>query len=110
MRREPSPHHLARMAERVEVFGFVSRDAARENVRFPSDGRSLVAFELTDHVERAVDAVQSRRRKHVLPAYEEAGVINARSGFYFSRIASSREAILSATGNEATAVAHFASG
>ena len=61
MRREASPHHVARVAEPVEKLGLVAGDARGKNLRLPRDGGNFVAFELADYLQRAVDSVQPRR-------------------------------------------------
>ncbi len=70
MRREASPHHVAGVAEPVEILGLVAGDARGKNLPLPRDGGNLVAFELADDLQRSVDAVQPRRRRDVLPALQ----------------------------------------
>src|SRR5579863_7244659 len=72
MRREPPPHHFARVAELIQEFRFVAGDATRQNLRFPPNCGNLVTFELADDVERSLDAVQTRSRCDVLPTHQKA--------------------------------------
>ena len=58
MRREPAPHHFAREAQSIEKVGSVSRDAPRQHVGFPGRGRHLVALELGEDLQDAVNAVE----------------------------------------------------
>ena len=71
VRRKTSPHHVARVAETIEKLGAIARDARRQNLCLPGERRNLVALELPNDLQRSVDPVQTRRRRHVLPALQE---------------------------------------
>ena len=71
MRRETAPHHVARVAEPIEQVRPIAGDARRQNLRLPGERRNFVAFELPHDLQRTVDAVQPRRRRHVLPPLQE---------------------------------------
>src|SRR5271156_6554827 len=71
MRRETTPHDVARVTELIEVFALVAADTRGQDHRFPGGGGNLVPLELADDVQCPVDAVQTRRRGDVLPTAEE---------------------------------------
>ena len=71
MRREPSPHHVAGVAKTIQVLGPIVCDPSRENLRFPRERRYFVAFELTNHLQCSINAVQPRRRSDALPSLQK---------------------------------------
>ena len=72
--RAALPHHLARVAERVEPLALVVLDAVGQNVDLPAAGRHLEALELGHHVLEPARPRHPLAVRHVLPGEQEAQV------------------------------------
>ena len=83
MRREAAPRDFAGEAQTVEQFGIVIDDALRQDRGFPRGGGDFVALQLLEDLEQAIDAVQLRAARHVLPAAEEAHEVGGSDGLDF---------------------------
>src|SRR5258705_13497594 len=78
MRRQSSPHDFPGETQAIEILGAIARDSPRQNFGLPGHRRNLVTLKLLDHLQRAVHAVQTASRPHVLPAAQEAQKIRGR--------------------------------
>ena len=93
MRRQASPHHVARVTELVQEAALIARDARGQYGRLPRRGGYFQTLELPDDMQRALDPVQSRGRGHVLPAEEEAHVVGRADGLDLASQRAEREPV-----------------
>ena len=78
--------------------------AARQNHGLPGGGRELRALQLPDHLQRAVDAVQLRAGREVLPSIQERVELGGRDRLDLAAQAADGEAV---DAREQAAVAPF---
>ena len=72
MRRQPAPHDFAGQAQTIQQFRIVLGDAPRQHDRFPRRRGNFIALQLPQNLKQAVDAVQLRAGRNMLPAAQEA--------------------------------------
>ena len=77
----------------VKQLGRVARNTTRQDLRFPSRRRNFVTLKLAKNLQRAIDPVQLRARRQVLPAKQETHEIGCRNGFNLAPQSSECEAV-----------------